>query len=123
MEILKDFNISWCWNSQALEICFKNWNRRDFVWKVLLCFICWEIWKHRKTIMFEDKEVFVWKVVLRDSSTFGEYFKERDMIGRRNPSPPSFNLNLHVGFFDGASQEASGKHGVGVVLRFTNSLC
>ena len=55
------------------------------------------------SILFEDKDKYVWSVVLRDSSIFGEFHKERDRSGMRIPRPPTFNNNLPLGFFDGSS--------------------
>ena len=71
--------------------------------------------------MFENKEASGWKVVSKATSAYGEFFKERDREGVRNPSSPSFNLNFPIGLFDGASQEDGGKCGAWAMLKMIDT--
>lgn len=100
---------------------FKNWIKRACVWKGLPCFVYWEIWKHMVVVLIEKQKLYIWKVVLKELSSFGEFCKEKAKMVTRNPSPPIINLNMHVWCPDGASKEAGKNCGTGVVLRMNRS--
>ena len=63
----------------------------------------------------------MWKVVLKIATNFGDFHKEEVTHKVRIPRHPSFNLDWLIGFFDGASQDASLKCGVGAVFKLNES--
>lgn len=65
----------------------------------LPCFLCWEIWKQRNAILFENKVAYVWKVT-RVHSLFSFYVKEEKQAIGRNPRSPSFSFTRPTRFFD-----------------------
>lgn len=39
--------------------------------------LCWEIWNHRNSILFEGQPKSIWKVVLKVANVYGEFHKEK----------------------------------------------
>ena len=90
-------------------------------WREVPCFVCWEIWKHKNSILFEGQSKSVWKVISKAASSYGEFHNEKVSNQVRNPRSPILNNTMPFGFFDGASQEAGMKCGARAVLKLNES--
>jgi hypothetical protein len=55
--ILIVFKIQKDWGFGQLSDCFQDWLKEMNYMKELPCYICWEIWRHRNLIIFEDHNV------------------------------------------------------------------
>jgi hypothetical protein len=71
--------------------------------KVLSCFICWQMWLHRNAVIFEGVKVSV-RVVCFWVLALLEYFQVVKGSKSRHISPPSFLMDIPTGWFDGVSQ-------------------
>lgn len=71
----RNCNIAPRWSSSSMSLCFKDWIKNVKSWCELPCFICWELWKHRNKILFEDKPKNAVKVGLLALSAYKELFK------------------------------------------------
>jgi ferredoxin len=52
--ILRDLKLKSLWEGGQLVDCLKNCIRKEVNWKEITCYICWEVWKHRNSVIFED---------------------------------------------------------------------
>jgi hypothetical protein len=43
------------WEGGQIAECFHNWVKKKDNIKEFSSFICWEIWKHRNLVIFEDR--------------------------------------------------------------------
>jgi hypothetical protein len=59
---------------QLLE-CFQVWVKEIEMWKELPCFICWELWRHRNLVIFEDQSLSLSRVCNRVLLDLGEMEK------------------------------------------------
>ena len=73
------------------------------MWKEMSCFICWELWRHRNLIIFEDQNLSLSRVCNRKLLDLGEMEKVHIVHSQRIVRPPFLEGNLDVRFFDGAS--------------------
>jgi ribonuclease HI len=119
----KELNYKGNWEGgQAIE-CFLNWIKQKDNVKELPCYLCWEIWKHRNLVNFEDcfpNRVRVCNNILQylgDTKNLGDKKFSIDAKDRRIDRPPILDWDLTVGFFYGASQERGSKCGVGAMIK------
>jgi len=56
------------------------------------CFVCWEIWKHRNAILFEENIVSLWRVVHSYVSSYGEFCKKDIAQKVRITRHPNLNV-------------------------------
>lgn len=87
------------------------------------CYLCEEIWKQRNLVLFVGKITSVWKVDQKEIGIYGEFSKGTSTKNLRNLSDPFLNPYVAIGYFDGASQEASMKCGVGAILKLNDTRC
>jgi len=69
LSILKEQNINNIWEGGLLIDCFQNWSSKTNFWKEFPCYICWDIWKQRNLVMFEDlpiSQIMVYNRILQD---------------------------------------------------------
>jgi hypothetical protein len=70
--ILKEQNLNIIWEGGQLIDCFQIWISKTKFWKELPCYICWEIWKHKNLVIFEDHPTSQIKVCNRILQDLGE---------------------------------------------------
>jgi hypothetical protein len=97
--------------------CFQNWIRKMEYWKEIPCYICWEIWKHRNLVIFEEHPPSLGQGLQQILQDLGENKKSQTVQHIRIDRPPLLDWNLAVGFFDGASQCEGTKCGAGAILK------
>lgn len=71
--------------------------------------------------MFKWNTTCVWKVVRKETSTYGEYYKSKYIQKLRNLRYPSFKNDTPIGYFDGTSQEVGINYGAGAILELDDS--
>jgi hypothetical protein len=80
-------------------------------------YICWEVWKHKNIIIFENDFPSLGRVCSCILQVLGEYKLVQKLKKLRIDRPPCLDLDLVVGFFDGASQDLGKKCGARDVLK------
>jgi hypothetical protein len=53
--IQKDLNFESVWEGGQIADCLQTWIKKKENYKEIPCYICWEVWKHRKLVIFEDR--------------------------------------------------------------------
>jgi len=115
--ISKELKLGNIWEGGQIVDNLQKWIRIKDNWKEIHCFICWEVWKHKNLVIFEDfpiNQVRVYNSILQD---LGEKKITQVSKLRRIYRPPIRGWYLAVGFFDGASQEKGSKFGAGALLK------
>jgi hypothetical protein len=115
--VLQFLHIKKVWGIGKLSLCFQAWIKEMGAWKEVHCFICWEIWRHQNSIIFESCQLSISRVcnlVLKD---LGEIEKDKFVYVQRVPRPSILESNILVGFFDGASHNGCSKCGAGAILK------
>jgi hypothetical protein len=92
-------------------------DKEDGNWKEIPCYICWEIWKHRNLVIFEEHPPTLVRVCNSILQDLGEIKKSQPTQLSRIDRPPILDWDLAVGFFDGASQDKGAKCGAGAILK------
>jgi hypothetical protein len=52
--VSKELKLHSGWVGGEIEDCFKRWIGKKENREEIPCFICWEVWKHRNLIIFEN---------------------------------------------------------------------
>jgi hypothetical protein len=115
--VLKDLKLKNYWVGGQIVECLKNWNRKEVIWKEIPCYICWEVWKQRNLVIFEDHPPSLVRVCSRILQALGVLKSPLATKRCRVVRPPLLENNMAVGFFDGASQDRGSTCGAGVVLK------
>jgi hypothetical protein len=115
--IIKELHLKRIWGGGPLCDCYQDWIKEMEYWKELPCYICWEIWKHKNMIIFEEHNLSLARVCNRILQDLGENKKIQIAQHHRITRPPLLDWNLAVGFFDGASQCEGSKCGAGAILK------
>jgi hypothetical protein len=94
--IQKELKLESAWEGGKIVDCLQNWIRKRENWKEIPCFICWEVWKHRNLVIFEDRppnRVRVCNSILQDlGETKVSYSTKVSRIDR----PPILDWDLAV---------------------------
>jgi hypothetical protein len=70
--ILNEFHLQRNWGGGLLCDCYQVWIKEMEYWKELPCYICWEIWKHRNMIIFEEHNLSLARVCNKILQDLGE---------------------------------------------------
>jgi hypothetical protein len=117
--ILKELKLNSFWEGGQIIECFQIWIRKMDFWKEIPCYICWEIWKHKNLVIFEEHPPSLVRVCNKILQVLGENKNILSVQHDRIARPPLLDWNLAVGFFDGASQCEGSKCGAGAVLKMS----
>ena len=67
--ISKELKLGNIWEGGQIVDNLQKWIRIKDNWKEIHCFICWEVWKHKNLVIFEDfpiNQVRVYNSILQD---------------------------------------------------------
>ena len=110
------YNTEHIWNGTNISLAFSNWIAVSGELRLIPFHICRSIWLARNTNIFRNIKTTPLQIVNKLQLVWNEGPIRLCVKPPRIILPPSFQHNMSVGFFDGASQDGGKKCGVGVVL-------
>jgi hypothetical protein len=116
--ITKELKLVNKWQGGHFENNLHNWSKGKGNWNEIPCYICWEVWKHRNLLIFEDQQknhIRVCNYILQDLE---EQKITQDTKHKRIDRSPTLEWDGAVGFFDGDSEERGTKCGARSILKF-----
>jgi len=111
--ICSELQLSMTWCQSYLHNCYTQWIKEHKQHSSLPLFICWGVWLHRNSIIFEDRNTNWLITGLKILALYKEYLTVTKPRKIRDVPPLDIELVM-VGFFDGAAVDGMG--GCGFIL-------
>ena len=79
LEVKTILNCKGNWFASNLEVCFQRWMRDPIAkaFKILPCFIIWEIWLHWNVVLFENEKLSTNLVVQKGLCLFYDFTRKK----------------------------------------------